>query len=252
MLALCSGGNFKTIKCVTIFVSSSLFFSDLFLFFYMLFFPPLLLFILFICLPLVQPIIMVNYIICDRSVQLEGGVTSVALRGDGHQFYVGTEAAQIYSLGYADFKPELIATNHNSAVKDVAFPLWVIQLQCFVRTSLLPPEGDVSFVSEACVKYIDHPSICANPLYHSQQWDVRALCHLFTEWYTSVAFWVLQGTSAYHSAQHNMQRSGLYARWQEHLQWSVSYRMTCLNGFRSIAFLCWCIFHLKPKYLVVF
>lgn len=66
---------------------------------------------------------MVNYIIYDRSVQLEGGVTSVALRGDGHQFYVGTEAAQIYSLGYADFKPELIATNHNSAVKDVAFPL---------------------------------------------------------------------------------------------------------------------------------
>lgn len=86
-------------------------------------FPHLLLFIVSICLPLIQPLITVNYMICDRSVQLEGGVTSVALRGDGHQFFVGTEAAQIYSLSYADFKPELIATNHNSSVKDVAFPL---------------------------------------------------------------------------------------------------------------------------------
>lgn len=101
-----------------------------FLFFLLLFFllcalcfPHLLLFIVSICLPLVQPLIMVNCVICDRSVQLEGGVTSVALRGDGHQFFVGTEAAQIYSLSYADFKPELIATNHNSSVKDVAFPL---------------------------------------------------------------------------------------------------------------------------------
>jgi len=86
---------------------------------------------------------MVNYMICDRSVQLEGGVTSVALRGDGHLFFVGTEMAQIYSLSYTDFKPELIATNHNSSVKDVAFPLWVIHM----NTSLLPPEGDISFVS---------------------------------------------------------------------------------------------------------
>uniref|UniRef100_A0A8C2ITY7 Cilia- and flagella-associated protein 52 n=1 Tax=Cyprinus carpio TaxID=7962 RepID=A0A8C2ITY7_CYPCA len=63
-----------------------------------------------------------------KSVQLEGGVTSVTLRGDGQQFYVGTEAAQIYSLGYIDFKPELIATNHNSAVKDVAFPFGTSEL----------------------------------------------------------------------------------------------------------------------------
>uniref|UniRef100_A0A671K1R5 Cilia- and flagella-associated protein 52 n=1 Tax=Sinocyclocheilus anshuiensis TaxID=1608454 RepID=A0A671K1R5_9TELE len=63
-----------------------------------------------------------------KSVQLEEGVTSVTLRGDGQQFYVGTEAAQIYSLGYIDFKPELIATNHNSAVKDVAFPFGTSEL----------------------------------------------------------------------------------------------------------------------------
>ncbi|KAG1940756.1 cilia- and flagella-associated protein [Pimephales promelas] len=63
-----------------------------------------------------------------KSVQLEGGVTSVALRGDGHQFFVGTEMAQIYSLSYTDFKPELIATNHNSSVKDVAFPFGTSEL----------------------------------------------------------------------------------------------------------------------------
>ncbi|KAG5278993.1 hypothetical protein AALO_G00104960 [Alosa alosa] len=57
-----------------------------------------------------------------KSVQLEGSVTSVALRGEGHQFFVGTEAAQIYRFGYTDFKPELFSTNHNSAVKGVAFP----------------------------------------------------------------------------------------------------------------------------------
>uniref|UniRef100_A0A8C7SWI7 Cilia- and flagella-associated protein 52 n=1 Tax=Oncorhynchus mykiss TaxID=8022 RepID=A0A8C7SWI7_ONCMY len=57
-----------------------------------------------------------------RKVQLEGGLTSIAVRGEGDKFFAGTEAAQIYRLGYTDFKEELIATSHNSAVKDVAFP----------------------------------------------------------------------------------------------------------------------------------
>nr|XP_029539934.1 cilia- and flagella-associated protein 52-like [Oncorhynchus nerka] len=57
-----------------------------------------------------------------KKVQLEGGVTSIAVRGEGHQFFAGTEEAQIYRLGYTDFKEELIATSHNSAVNDVAFP----------------------------------------------------------------------------------------------------------------------------------
>ncbi|KAM9491549.1 LOW QUALITY PROTEIN: cilia- and flagella-associated protein 52 [Salvelinus alpinus] len=57
-----------------------------------------------------------------RKVELEGGVTSIAVRGEGHQFFAGTEAAQIYRFGNTDFKEELIATSHNSAVQDVAFP----------------------------------------------------------------------------------------------------------------------------------
>ncbi|XP_064180207.1 cilia- and flagella-associated protein 52 [Anguilla rostrata] len=57
-----------------------------------------------------------------KKVQLEGGVTSIALRGEGHQLFVGTEAAQIYRFGYADFREELVATSHDSAVNDLAFP----------------------------------------------------------------------------------------------------------------------------------
>nr|XP_046266536.1 cilia- and flagella-associated protein 52 [Scatophagus argus] len=55
-----------------------------------------------------------------KEVQLEKGVTSIALRGEGQQFFVGTEAAQMYRFSYEDFKAELISTSHNSSVKDVA------------------------------------------------------------------------------------------------------------------------------------
>ncbi|KAG9350472.1 hypothetical protein JZ751_026835 [Albula glossodonta] len=55
-------------------------------------------------------------------VQLEGGVTSIALRGEGHQLFAGTEAAQIYRFSYTDFKEELISTSHDCAVNNMAFP----------------------------------------------------------------------------------------------------------------------------------
>lgn len=53
---------------------------------------------------------------------LEGGVSSVALRGEGQQVFVGTEASQIYRFGYTDFTPQLITSSHCSAVWDAAFP----------------------------------------------------------------------------------------------------------------------------------
>ncbi|XP_030298209.1 cilia- and flagella-associated protein 52 [Sparus aurata] len=55
-----------------------------------------------------------------KEVQLEKGVTSIALRGDGQQFFVGTKAAQMYSFSSGNFEAELISTSHNSAVNDVA------------------------------------------------------------------------------------------------------------------------------------
>uniref|UniRef100_A0A8C6WKE7 Cilia- and flagella-associated protein 52 n=1 Tax=Neogobius melanostomus TaxID=47308 RepID=A0A8C6WKE7_9GOBI len=59
---------------------------------------------------------------------LEKGVTSIALRGEGQQFFVGTESAQIYRFSYEDFKEELISTGHNCAVKDVAIPYGTSEL----------------------------------------------------------------------------------------------------------------------------
>ncbi|XP_076871510.1 cilia- and flagella-associated protein 52 isoform X4 [Brachyhypopomus gauderio] len=63
-----------------------------------------------------------------KRVELEGGVTSVALRGEGQHVFVGTSAAQVYRFGYTDFKPVLVATNHSSAVYDVVFPVGTSEL----------------------------------------------------------------------------------------------------------------------------
>uniref|UniRef100_A0AAV2LMM8 Cilia- and flagella-associated protein 52 n=1 Tax=Knipowitschia caucasica TaxID=637954 RepID=A0AAV2LMM8_KNICA len=60
-----------------------------------------------------------NFKIVKR-VELEKGVTSIALGGEGQQFFVGTDSAQIYRFSCENFKAELISTSHNSAVKDVA------------------------------------------------------------------------------------------------------------------------------------
>ncbi len=58
-----------------------------------------------------------------RDVQLEKGVTSISLIGEGEQFFVGTEAAQMYRFNREGFKAELVSTSHKSAVKDVAMLL---------------------------------------------------------------------------------------------------------------------------------
>uniref|UniRef100_A0A673CZF3 Cilia- and flagella-associated protein 52 n=1 Tax=Sphaeramia orbicularis TaxID=375764 RepID=A0A673CZF3_9TELE len=63
-----------------------------------------------------------------KQVNLEKGVTSIAIRGEGQQFFVGTEAAQMYRFRYEDFKAELISTGHPSAVKDVAIPYGTSEL----------------------------------------------------------------------------------------------------------------------------
>lgn len=59
----------------------------------------------------------------DREVQLDKAVTSITLRGEAQQFFVGTEAAQMYSFGYDDFKAELVSSSHSRAVNDVAMCL---------------------------------------------------------------------------------------------------------------------------------
>ncbi|XP_039271314.2 cilia- and flagella-associated protein 52-like [Styela clava] len=56
-----------------------------------------------------------------KSCKVEGSVTSIALRGEGHQIFAGTDKSQIYKLNFTDFEPDLQSTSHYNTVNDVAF-----------------------------------------------------------------------------------------------------------------------------------
>ncbi|KAM8797004.1 cilia- and flagella-associated protein 52 [Eudromia elegans] len=58
-----------------------------------------------------------------KKIEVQGTVTSLTRRGQGHQFFVGTNESQIYRVNYTEFKEELIATCHNEAIHDIVFPL---------------------------------------------------------------------------------------------------------------------------------
>lgn len=69
----------------------------------------------------------------DSKTKKTCAITSIALRGDGHQFYVGTANSQIYRLNFAEFNcdkgkdnvnqgAELIKTCHSHEITDVVFP----------------------------------------------------------------------------------------------------------------------------------
>ncbi|TNN55253.1 Cilia- and flagella-associated protein 52 [Liparis tanakae] len=71
-----------------------------------------------------------TFVLCSKTkfkilkrAQLKKGVTSIAIRGEDQQFYVGTEGAQMYRFTYDDFRETLISTSHSSAVNDVAICL---------------------------------------------------------------------------------------------------------------------------------
>ncbi|XP_040187051.1 cilia- and flagella-associated protein 52 [Rana temporaria] len=63
-----------------------------------------------------------------KKVQLQGAITSITLRGQGHQFFVGTSQAQIYRFNYSEFKEELVATCHSEAINDIVFPFGTSEL----------------------------------------------------------------------------------------------------------------------------
>ncbi|XP_027423567.1 cilia- and flagella-associated protein 52 isoform X2 [Zalophus californianus] len=63
-----------------------------------------------------------------KKIQLQGGVTSITPRGEGHQFFVGTEESHIYRVNFTDFKETLIATCHFEAVQDIVFPFGTAEL----------------------------------------------------------------------------------------------------------------------------
>nr|XP_054391401.1 cilia- and flagella-associated protein 52 isoform X4 [Pongo abelii] len=63
-----------------------------------------------------------------KKIQLQGSITSITLRGEGHQFFVGTEESHIFQVSFTDFKETLIATCHFDAVEDVVFPFGTAEL----------------------------------------------------------------------------------------------------------------------------
>nr|XP_018869214.2 cilia- and flagella-associated protein 52 isoform X2 [Gorilla gorilla gorilla] len=63
-----------------------------------------------------------------KKIQLQGRITSITLRGEGHQFLVGTEESHIYRVSFTDFKETLIATCHFDAVEDIVFPFGTAEL----------------------------------------------------------------------------------------------------------------------------
>ncbi|XP_066442698.1 cilia- and flagella-associated protein 52 [Eleutherodactylus coqui] len=63
-----------------------------------------------------------------KSVTLQGAVNSITLRGQGHQFFVGTEQAQMYRFNYPEFKEEILTTCHSEAINDIVFPFGTSEL----------------------------------------------------------------------------------------------------------------------------
>uniref|UniRef100_A0A8C4VB53 Cilia- and flagella-associated protein 52 n=1 Tax=Falco tinnunculus TaxID=100819 RepID=A0A8C4VB53_FALTI len=58
-----------------------------------------------------------------KKIQVQGAVTSLTCTDQDHQFFVGTNACQIYQINYTAFKEELIAACHSEAVHDIVFPV---------------------------------------------------------------------------------------------------------------------------------
>uniref|UniRef100_A0A7M4EJV5 Cilia- and flagella-associated protein 52 n=1 Tax=Crocodylus porosus TaxID=8502 RepID=A0A7M4EJV5_CROPO len=83
-----------------------------------------------------------------RKIQVQGGVTSLTLRGQGHQFFAGTEESQIYRINFAEFKEKCIATCHNEAINDIIFPLLptLALYHTLGENAMNPKPGDPSLI----------------------------------------------------------------------------------------------------------
>lgn len=63
-----------------------------------------------------------------QSAKLEGSVTSVAPRGQGHEFFVGTSTADQYHFSLAEFTHEMRLKAHHATVEKVVFPRGISQI----------------------------------------------------------------------------------------------------------------------------
>lgn len=63
-----------------------------------------------------------------KTIQCDSEITSIALRGDGHMFFIGTAKSQIYRVQLSEWKHELINTCHNTSINDITFPFGTSEL----------------------------------------------------------------------------------------------------------------------------
>jgi hypothetical protein len=65
-------------------------------------------------------------------MKVSGKITSIALRGKGHQFFIGTDKSHTYRFSFDEFKCDLIGTCHYNSVNDISFARSVRLLQLHV------------------------------------------------------------------------------------------------------------------------
>uniref|UniRef100_F7ASK1 Cilia- and flagella-associated protein 52 n=2 Tax=Ciona intestinalis TaxID=7719 RepID=F7ASK1_CIOIN len=69
-----------------------------------------------------------KYGLVKPAMKVQGAVTSIALRGEGHQFFVGTNKSQIFRFNFTDSAMTPIVSAHYEPVADVAFPVGCSEL----------------------------------------------------------------------------------------------------------------------------
>jgi len=69
-----------------------------------------------------------KYGLVKPAKKVQGAVTSIALRGEGHQFFVGTDKSEILRFNFVEFDSTTIVSAHYQPVLDVAFPSATSQL----------------------------------------------------------------------------------------------------------------------------
>jgi WD40 repeat protein len=63
-----------------------------------------------------------NFKRTSKKAKVTGSVTALAVRGVGHQFFVGTAVSQMYKFKFDDFTFEMPFSGHHDPVNDLCFP----------------------------------------------------------------------------------------------------------------------------------
>ena len=74
--------------------------------------------------------------VAQKECTLDGSATSVAVRGIGHQVYVGVNKGNIYRINFSDFQPTCINSCHYSGV---SCNIYCLELKHFHSRNLINP-----------------------------------------------------------------------------------------------------------------